>query len=90
MFGSKLPKAGTTIFTVMNALAAKHSAINLDQGFPDFPMDERLVLAVAEAMQKGFNLYTPMIGYTSLLEANAQKPKVALPKSSKLSFLKVG
>ena len=73
MFASKLPQVGTTIFTVMSALAAKHGAINLGQGFPDFPMDEMLIAAVAEALQKGFNQYMPMIGYTPLLEAIALK-----------------
>ena len=46
---SKLPSVGTTIFTVMSALAEKHSAINLGQGFPDFDCDRRLVDAIASA-----------------------------------------
>ncbi|MGV3658393.1 MAG: methionine aminotransferase [Chitinophagaceae bacterium] len=70
---SKLPHVGTTIFTVMSVLAAEHKAINLGQGFPDFPMNESLVALVAEAMQKGFNQYTHMNGYVPLREALAQK-----------------
>ncbi len=70
---SKLPHVGTTIFTVMSVLATEHKAINLGQGFPDFPMSEELVALVAEAMQKGFNQYTHMNGYVPLREALAQK-----------------
>ena len=40
---TKLPKVGTTIFTVMSQLAAEHGAVNLGQGFPDFPVPQRLV-----------------------------------------------
>jgi len=70
---SKLPNVGTTIFTVMSALAAKHQAINLGQGFPDYPMSESLTSLVAKAMQDGFNQYMPMAGYGPLLEAIATK-----------------
>jgi len=70
---SKLPNVGTTIFTVMSALAAKHQAINLGQGFPDYPMSEALTELVAKAMQDGFNQYMPMAGYGPLLEAIATK-----------------
>ena len=70
---SKLPNVGTTIFTVMSALAAKHQAINLGQGFPDYPMSEALTSLVAKAMQDGFNQYMPMAGYDPLLEAIATK-----------------
>ena len=48
---SRLPKVGTTIFTVMSALATEHKAVNLGQGFPDFACDPALVDAVTQAMQ---------------------------------------
>ncbi len=70
---SKLPKAGTTIFTIMSALANKHKAINLAQGFPDFACDSELVKLVNEAMKKGHNQYAPMPGYMPLREAIAEK-----------------
>lgn len=70
---SKLPHASTTIFTVMSNLAAKHQAINLGQGFPDFDMDERLANLVSEAMQQGFNQYVHMNGLPALREAIAEK-----------------
>ena len=49
---TKLPKVGTTIFTTMSALAAKHQAVNLGQGFPDFDVPELLVDALAQAMRE--------------------------------------
>lgn len=70
---SKLPDAGTTIFTVMSALAAEHNAINLGQGFPDFPMDAALVDLVNKAMKDGFNQYVHMNGYLPLRESIAEK-----------------
>lgn len=70
---SKLPNAGTTIFTVMSSLALEHNAINLGQGFPDFPMSDELIAAVNEAMKKGHNQYTHMNGYIPLREAIAEK-----------------
>jgi methionine transaminase len=70
---SKLPNAGTTIFTVMSSLAAEYNAINLGQGFPDFPMNEELVSLVNQAMKEGFNQYAHMNGYTPLREAIAEK-----------------
>ena len=72
-FQSKLPNVGTTIFTVMSALATKAKAINLGQGFPDFPMDAELVELVAKAMRDGFNQYAPMPGHPPLLETLADK-----------------
>lgn len=57
----------------MSALATEHHAINLGQGFPDYPMNDRLVDLVNMAMTKGFNQYVPMQGYGPLLEAIAQK-----------------
>jgi methionine aminotransferase len=70
---SKLPHVGTTIFTVMSALATQHGAVNLGQGFPDYPMDERLIALVHEAMQDGFNQYVPMQGYLPLRESITEK-----------------
>jgi methionine aminotransferase len=70
---SKLPLIGSSIFSVMSALAAEHNAVNLGQGFPDFPMSEELTSLVNEAMQKGFNQYTPMQGYLPLREVLAEK-----------------
>ena len=70
---SKLPNVGTTIFTVMSSLAAQHNAINLGQGFPDFPMNEELVALVNEAMKSGHNQYVHMNGYLPLREALAEK-----------------
>ena len=70
---SRLPKVGTTIFTVMSALAAEHQAVNLGQGFPDFEGDPALVEAVAKAMREGHNQYPPMAGLPLLREALADK-----------------
>ncbi len=70
---SKLPNAGTTIFTVMSSLAAQHNAINLGQGFPDYPMSEELIALVNEAMKSGHNQYVHMNGYMPLREALAEK-----------------
>jgi methionine aminotransferase len=70
---SRLPQVGTTIFTVMSALAAEHQAVNLGQGFPDFACDPALVNAVTAAMQAGHNQYPPMIGVPVLRQAIAAK-----------------
>jgi len=70
---TKLPKVGTTIFTVMSALAAEKGAVNLGQGFPDFDCDPRLVHAVTDAMARGLNQYPPMPGVPVLREAVAAK-----------------
>lgn len=72
-FPSKLPHVGTTIFTVMSVLANEHKAINLGQGFPDFPMSEELTGLVCEAMRNDHNQYAHMAGIMSLREALAQK-----------------
>lgn len=72
-FPSKLPNVGTTIFTVMSALAAEHQAVNLGQGFPDFGCDPRLLDAVNDAMRAGHNQYPPMTGWPALREAVAAK-----------------
>jgi methionine aminotransferase len=70
---SKLPRVGTTIFTVMSSLAAELGAVNLGQGYPDFPMSEELVSLVARAMQEGHNQYAHMNGLASLREVLAEK-----------------
>jgi methionine aminotransferase len=70
---TKLPNVGTTIFTVMSALATEKNAVNLGQGFPDFDCDPRLVDAVTQAMQQGKNQYPPMTGVPVLREAVAAK-----------------
>ncbi|MGI9215447.1 MAG: pyridoxal phosphate-dependent aminotransferase [Hydrogenophaga sp.] len=70
---SRLPAVGTTIFTVMSALAAEVGAVNLGQGFPDFDCDPALVNAVTRAMQAGHNQYPPMPGVPALRQAMAAK-----------------
>lgn len=70
---SKLPNVGTTIFTVMSALATEYKAVNLGQGFPDFPMSKELTDLVNKAMNDGFNQYSPMPGWMPLREAIAEK-----------------
>jgi methionine aminotransferase len=70
---SRLPKVGTTIFTVMSALATEKGAVNLGQGFPDFEGDPRLVDAVTGAMKGGLNQYPPMTGVPALREAISKK-----------------
>jgi methionine aminotransferase len=72
---SKLPKVGTTIFTVMSQMATEHNAINLSQGFPDFPVSEKLIDLVYQNMQIGHNQYAPMPGLPQLREAIAHKIK---------------
>ncbi|MEP7281085.1 MAG: pyridoxal phosphate-dependent aminotransferase [Rubrivivax sp.] len=70
---SRLPQVGTTIFTVMSALATRTGAVNLGQGFPDFHCDPRLPALVTEAMAEGLNQYPPMAGVPALREAVAIK-----------------
>ena len=70
---SRLPSVGTTIFTVMSALAQEVGAVNLGQGFPDFDCDPALVDAVAKAMRDGLNQYPPMPGIPSLRQRVADK-----------------
>ena len=70
---SRLPDVGTTIFTVMSALAAEHCAVNLGQGFPDFDCDPALIDAVDAAMRAGLNQYPPMTGLPLLRERIAAK-----------------
>jgi methionine aminotransferase len=70
---SKLPDVGTSIFTVMSALAAEHGAINLSQGFPDFDTPPELIARVAKHMRAGRNQYAPMQGVALLRERIAAK-----------------
>ncbi|RSK41761.1 methionine aminotransferase [Mangrovimonas spongiae] len=70
---SKLPQVGTTIFTEMSALANKHDAINLSQGFPNFKSDKKLMEYVTQAMHSGYNQYAPMAGNMELRQAIANK-----------------
>ncbi len=66
--GSKLPDVGTSIFSVMSALATEHGAINLSQGFPDFNCPEPLIELVTKYMHEGYNQYAPMPGVPVLRE----------------------
>lgn len=68
---SKLPDVGTTIFTVMSALAAQHKALNLSQGFPDFDAPPELLDRVNYYLRNGYNQYPPMAGVAQLREAIA-------------------
>ena len=70
---TKLPKVGTTIFTVMSQLAVEHGAVNLGQGFPDFAVPPLLADALARAMAEGRNQYAPMSGVPALRQAIAAK-----------------
>lgn len=70
---SKLPDLKTTIFTTMGQMAAKYKAVNLSQGFPNFPTDPELLQLVTEAMQNGQNQYAPLPGIFSLRKTLAEK-----------------
>ncbi|MDP1649544.1 MAG: pyridoxal phosphate-dependent aminotransferase [Rubrivivax sp.] len=70
---SRLPNVGTTIFTVMSALAQETGAVNLGQGFPDFDCDPALLDHVTDAMREGHNQYPPMPGVPLLRERVADK-----------------
>ncbi|MGE0583434.1 MAG: methionine aminotransferase [Steroidobacteraceae bacterium] len=71
--GDKLPDVGTTIFTVMSRRAAELGALNIGQGFPDYPIDPRLAQALSDAVAAGHNQYAPMEGSVALREAIADK-----------------
>jgi methionine aminotransferase len=73
LINSKLPTVGTTIFSVMSKLAQDHQAINLSQGFPDYPPDAKLIEFVAAAMKDGYNQYAPMPGLLELRTLIADK-----------------
>ncbi len=70
---TKLPKVGTSIFTVMSQLAASHDAVNLGQGFPDFDGPQALRDALATAMNSGRNQYAPSAGWPALRQQIARK-----------------
>ena len=72
-FDSKLPDVGTTIFTVMSRRALEEGALNIGQGFPDYPIDPRLGQALVEAVAEGHNQYAPMEGVILLRERIAGK-----------------
>ncbi|RME95142.1 MAG: aminotransferase class I/II-fold pyridoxal phosphate-dependent enzyme [Bacteroidetes bacterium] len=72
-FRSKLPNTGTTIFSLMSALAAQHGAINLSQGFPNYDPPERLRELVAHHLQAGHNQYAPMAGLPTLRSVLARR-----------------
>lgn len=73
MLASKLPRVGTTIFTVMSQLAAEHGAVNLGQGFPDFEGPSALHEALIAHLRAGKNQYAPMAGVPALRRAIAAK-----------------
>jgi methionine aminotransferase len=68
---SRLPDVGTSIFTIMSKMALDHNAINLSQGFPDFPVDEKLINLIHQYMLAGHNQYAPMPGWPGLLRTIA-------------------
>jgi len=70
---SKLPKVGTSIFTVMSQLASENNAINLSQGFPDFDCDAELLDLVSSSLNRGLNQYAPMAGVMGLREEISRK-----------------
>lgn len=77
LFDSKLPDVGTTIFTVMSRRALDEGALNIGQGFPDYPIDPRLATALVEVVGEGRNQYAPMEGVTELREQIARKLRVS-------------
>jgi methionine aminotransferase len=90
MLPQKHNSTATTIFTIMSALAQQHGAINLSQGFPDFPIDERLNTLVYEAMRNGWNQYSPMAGLPLLRQAIsadfAQRYGLAIDPDSEITI----
>jgi methionine aminotransferase len=73
LFDSKLPDVGTTIFTVMSRRALEEGALNIGQGFPDYPIDPRLSQALVDVVAEGRNQYAPIEGVTELREQIARK-----------------
>jgi methionine transaminase len=69
---SRLPEVGTSIFTVMSKMALEHQAINLSQGFPDFPVSEKLIDLIHKNMRAGHNQYAPMPGVPMLRKVIAE------------------
>src|SRR5580658_380238 len=76
-FKSKLPDVGTTIFTVMSRRALEEGALNIGQGFPDYPIDPRLSAALVEVSAEGRNQYAPMEGVVELREQIARKLRLS-------------
>ena len=74
---SRLPDIGTSIFTVMSKMAMDYGAINLSQGFPDFPIDQKLIDLVNKAMKEGHNQYAPMPGLPILKKKIAELVEVS-------------
>lgn len=70
---SKLPNVGTNIFTIMSGLANQHNALNLSQGFPNYPSDQKLIDFVSKAANNGYNQYAPMPGNLDLRIAISNK-----------------
>ena len=70
---SRLPNTSTSIFAVMSKLSTEENAINLAQGYPDFPTSPKLIALVNKTMKEGFNQYAPMPGIYSLREAISNK-----------------
>ena len=77
LFDSKLPDVGTTIFTIMSRRALEEGAINIGQGFPDYPIDPRLAAALVDVVGEGRNQYAPMEGVTELRDQIAKKLRVS-------------
>src|SRR5882762_10483574 len=71
-FSSRLPEVDTSIFTVMSHMALENNAINLSQGFPDFPVSEKLIDLIHQKMKEGHNQYAPMPGVPALRQAIAE------------------
>ena len=69
---SRLPEVGTSIFSVMSKMALEHQAINLSQGFPDFPVSEKLIDLIFQNMKAGHNQYAPMPGVPALRKIIAE------------------
>jgi methionine transaminase len=80
-FTSKLPDVGTTIFTIMSRRALEEGALNIGQGFPDYPIDPRLAASLVEAVAEGRNQYAPMEGAIELREQIAAKLKTCYGRS---------
>jgi methionine aminotransferase len=82
---SKLPLVGTTIFTVMSKLATENNAINLSQGFPNFPVDEKLTEILKSIATESVHQYLPMAGYAPLMEKIGQTIKSSYNRSIETS-----
>ena len=76
MLKSKLPNVGTTIFTTMSRMASDSGAINLSQGFPGFPVDQKIVNLVNKYTEMGYNQYAPMSGMPQLRESISLKTQI--------------